>query len=223
MKTTPLSEVATTDCGLVIGQTKGQVEAVWDQRKGEGQFGPWTSQDVTLKDGNVKVKCSFWDKPDMRPYMGKVIYLMSTPDKKGAIKGLEMKQNNYTKKDGTPVSEKKLNVGKSVKIGTTEEVEDDIPMGGATEDDGGFDAAAPTPPPATPAPAPKPHAPVYGATVGMAINNACEILSSIGTDPFSPEFYKQLHQVASDIARVAQMIEAGNLAPTAKQRAGGAS
>ena len=77
------------------------------------------------------------------------------------------------------------------------------------------------PEPAAPAPAPaaKQHAPVFGATVGNCMKMAVDTVTAIGTDPFSPEFYRQTHQIASDLIRVAQMLEAGNLAPSAKQQA----
>ena len=62
------------------------------------------------------------------------------------------------------------------------------------------------------------HAPVFGATVGNCMKMAVDTVTAIGTDPFSPEFYRQTHQIASDLIRVAQMLEAGNLAPSAKKQ-----
>jgi hypothetical protein len=71
--------------------------------------------------------------------------------------------------------------------------------------------------PATTSAAPK-HAPVFGATVGNCMKMAVDTVTAIGTDPFSPEFYRQTHQIASDLIRVAQMLEAGNLAASAKKQ-----
>ena len=62
------------------------------------------------------------------------------------------------------------------------------------------------------------HAPVHGATVGMCLKEACSICGQIGTDPFSPEYYRQVHEIASDLIRVALHLEAGKLAPSAKDR-----
>jgi len=64
----------------------------------------------------------------------------------------------------------------------------------------------------------KQHAPVFGATVGNCMKMAVDTVTSLGTDPFSPDFYRQTHQIASDLIRVAQMLEAGNLAPSAKKQ-----
>lgn len=62
------------------------------------------------------------------------------------------------------------------------------------------------------------HAPVHGATVGMCLKEACSICGQLGTDPFSPEYYRQVHEIASDLIRVALHLEAGKLAPSAKDR-----
>lgn len=69
---------------------------------------------------------------------------------------------------------------------------------------------------ATPA-APK-HTPVFGATVGNCMKMAVDTVTAIGTDPFTPEFYRQTHQIASDLIRVALLLEAGNLAQSAKKQ-----
>ena len=56
------------------------------------------------------------------------------------------------------------------------------------------------------------------ATVGMCLKEACSICGQLGTDPFSPEYYRQVHEIASDLIRVALHLEAGKLAPSAKDR-----
>jgi hypothetical protein len=68
--------------------------------------------------------------------------------------------------------------------------------------------------------------PVFGATVGMAINQANEIMRHI-YDPDQladliekPLYSAHLHHLSSDIIRVAQMLEKGQLAPTIRVRCG---
>lgn len=70
--------------------------------------------------------------------------------------------------------------------------------------------------------------PVQGQTVGMALNQACENIRSAlksSGKPFavelftSPQFSRDLHTIASDIIRVSRVLEAGHLAPSAKDRA----
>jgi len=78
---------------------------------------------------------------------------------------------------------------------------------------------APTNTAAPSKPSPKPgHEPVYGATVGMAVKEACTVASGIGIDPTKPEYFKFVYEFASDIVRVSLMIEKGELAPSAKTR-----
>jgi hypothetical protein len=94
-----------------------------------------------------------------------------------------------------------------------------------------------TPPPAAHAPAAQsqlspatPAAPaVFGATVGMALNNACTIIRDDYLADFTapqrvnyykgPEFSRDLWQLASDIIRISRMLEAGKLADAPKVRA----
>ena len=65
------------------------------------------------------------------------------------------------------------------------------------------------------------HGPVFGATVGMAINQASAILLARANSPEyydSTDYSRDLHTIASDIIRVAHMLEEGRLALPAKGR-----
>lgn len=69
--------------------------------------------------------------------------------------------------------------------------------------------------------APASAGPIHGATVGMAVNNAVNILKEIykGIDFFdSNEFPEQLWKIASSIVRVSAHLEKGKLAPKAEER-----
>lgn len=69
--------------------------------------------------------------------------------------------------------------------------------------------------------------PVFGATVGMAINQAlenfrhCYAPADFAAMMKTPFFSAALHEQASDIIRVSRMLEAGKLAAPVKVRAGG--
>ncbi len=76
---------------------------------------------------------------------------------------------------------------------------------------------------------PQRPAPINGQTVGMAINNACNLIAKFGADPstssglardylLSPKFSSDLWTIASDIMRVSGMIESGKWADPAKIR-----
>jgi hypothetical protein len=70
------------------------------------------------------------------------------------------------------------------------------------------------------------HTPVHGATVGMCLKEAVSIVNSLGASPLTTIYYKEVHNIASQLIRVALSLEAGNLAPNLKEQAdtdGGAS
>lgn len=71
------------------------------------------------------------------------------------------------------------------------------------------------PPPAqTSAPKNNDPLPVFGQTVGMAINNSCEFLRVSGK-PFDAKF---VYETASDIIRISRSLEGGKLAPKANDK-----
>jgi hypothetical protein len=59
-------------------------------------------------------------------------------------------------------------------------------------------------------------------TVGMAINNACELIKG-KVEPGTAQFSEALHQVSSDIIRVSEYLSDGNLAEHPRKRGGNAS
>lgn len=70
----------------------------------------------------------------------------------------------------------------------------------------------------------EPTAPVYGATAGMAMNHALDLLTKgldvteVARRVCTAEFWAAVHETASDIIRVSRMLEAGRLAPSVKAR-----
>lgn len=63
--------------------------------------------------------------------------------------------------------------------------------------------------------------PQAGQRVGNAMTNAVNVLVAIGVDPTSPKFYEETYFIASNLCRVAEMIENGRLAVNAKERSAG--
>ncbi len=62
--------------------------------------------------------------------------------------------------------------------------------------------------------------PVHGATVGMAINQACAIALSVKPtmdDIRSPQFFIDVMFIASNLIRVSRKLESGSLSPTPSQ------
>lgn len=68
-----------------------------------------------------------------------------------------------------------------------------------------------------PQPPPQTNKGVYGATAGAAVKDATGIVERCGFDPFTSEFYEHVHFIASNIVRVAEMVERRELAVTPKQ------
>ncbi len=75
-------------------------------------------------------------------------------------------------------------------------------------------AAAPAPP----AQAKQPSKPMgfEGQTVGMCMKEAITIVCSMGTDPFTTDFYKQVHIISSNLIRVSETLKHGNLSENIK-------
>ena len=73
----------------------------------------------------------------------------------------------------------------------------------------------------------EPTQPVFGATVGMAMNQAIALLTyelshdEIVQSVCEAHFWKAVHETASDVIRVSRMLEAGRLAPSVKERTAG--
>lgn len=89
------------------------------------------------------------------------------------------------------------------------------------EGEGDFSPQVPANPPNRPAEALKP---VYGATVGMAMNLAVETYTkgldheAIADMLASEAFHDAIHQIASDLIRTAARLERGELAPATKDK-----
>jgi hypothetical protein len=62
-----------------------------------------------------------------------------------------------------------------------------------------------------------PHRPINGQTVGMAVKEALTLAAAGAGLPGSKEFWVQVKQIASDIIRVSQSLESGNLSPATWQ------
>jgi hypothetical protein len=63
---------------------------------------------------------------------------------------------------------------------------------------------------------------VFGATAGMAVKAALEHVTAQAETPKAsdPKYWEQVWEYASDVVRIARMIESGKLAKPVKERAG---
>ncbi len=200
--------------GTPIDAVQGRITAVYPSKTIAGRNGPVTVQNAELSDvGGNKIKLVVWDHPDLAPLKDKEYVLHNTSSKK-AYPGIQVKIGSY-------VANK---AGKNHQVGdTVKTFELKVSKEGCFQHIEVFNQSK-SPDKASAEPASRPAAAqtggqvggssqggyINGASVGMAINNAVKIITE--GEGYNPElFAKQLYVIASDIIRVSQHMEKGNL------------
>ncbi len=201
MTTTTIAQIHTFPNGTPIEAVEGKLVAVYEYRpQPNGKFGPTTVQNAELADvaGN-RLRLSVWGHPDLSVLKGDNLILQAS---KG--KGVEVKHGSYNKANGETVKTVELTVGKA---GTFQRV------GGPSQPNVGV--SSPTTAPDTQnqqKSANDQKRGIYGATVGMAINVAVDLMKHDGDVATGAEDFEiRLQSAASKIIRVAQKLEAGEL------------
>lgn len=88
IKFSTLPELAS---GSPIVQIQGKLTGLFDPKKGEGQYGPWTIQNGTLSDGQLKHEIAFMDEEHTLPTNAKNKTIRVTAQEyKGKLKGIEL-------------------------------------------------------------------------------------------------------------------------------------
>lgn len=162
----------------------GKVERVFEKKAGK------VPQNMIISCGGKEMRCAVWDHPDCSVYEGKEVIILP-----GGRGGLAISDNDYQGK-----VTRKLSISKSCTfqvVAVHAAAPAQRALGGAS---GG--TILPTPASSQPSPV------IRGEKVGMAINNAILIMTEQGV-PFSGE---ELHKYASEIIKVSQRLEAGELA-----------
>jgi hypothetical protein len=213
-KVTTIQEIRDTVDGVPVICTRGKLTKLFPRKAGENSNGPWSIQQGEIMDATGKIDLFIKDRDDVpKEWKGKDILIESNHTDHG-WKGAVTFEDTY--KEVTTI---KLKITPSATMALYSEQ-------GATEQ-----AEQPSAKPATqPSAKSAPNAPaggtvIYGATVGMAVKGALDVL--IRTTPSeesaeyfdSPTFPRDLHQIASDILRVSLHLEGGHLALTSKERA----
>lgn len=201
--------------GTPIEAIQGRITAVYPARSVTGAKGTSTVQNAELSDiGGNKVKLTVWDHPDLNPLKDNECVLHNTGGQR--YPGIKVKHGSYvaqkdgrTHKAGDTIKTLELNVTKN---GCFQHVEV-------------YNQSKPADKPAAEAVSrpseARPGAPlgamaqsgyINGMTVGMAINNAVKLIADEKGGYVPETFAKDLYVIASDIIRVSQHIEKGNLA-----------
>lgn len=190
-------------------------------------------QRVHLQDETATVMVKFWERTEMpQDRLGVHIHLMMGPDELGKLGGVRTKIQSS--REGKVIY---LNVGKQAVVSANPPEAIELPESlkkkptvakpeeKAKPQNESFESfGLPSPQqkrseataPATgnaPAKAPKTH-PQPGPRVGMAMNLACANLTALGK-PLNPE---DVMDITSDLLRIAEWFEAGNLRPTFTER-----
>lgn len=202
-----LKDVCAMGPGESVTQTKGTLKAVFKYCTGKGQDGNGTFQGAVLSDGPSEIKLKVWDRDDLTPLKGKQVWVISgTDSRNGKLIGLGIEEDEYQGKVSNV-----LVVKSKAQI-----VRADTPDNPQRADDGDL-GPQPKTQSSPQRPSPKPPRDNWqplGATVGMAINNACANLTARSC-VLSPN---DVWEMASDLIRVSRRLEQGTLAPQWSER-----
>lgn len=106
MQILTFDEIRKLDDGAAISGTKGKLKSVFQRRGGTTNNREWSFQDGVLVDGGgSEFIITFNNRPDMEPYKGTEIYVLSTQGKKG-LKGVTFKVETFNKDGQRQVKEK---------------------------------------------------------------------------------------------------------------------
>jgi len=167
-----------------------KLDKVWGPPKLlAGKFGPTSVQNISLVDvAGSKIRCSVWGHADLTSITGQDVALQSVNGK-----GIKVVHKPWTDKNGAAQPGIELEISKDVVFKT------------ATMSSGATTSVLV--PQTAIAANPSPSGHVFGATVGMALNNAVLSLNAQGL----PITKRALWELASLIITVSKQLEAGNL------------
>jgi hypothetical protein len=97
MKLLSFEEINDLENGMPIPSLTGAVKKVFDQRHGEGDYGPWHLQSFVLYDTSLKeITCTWTGEDTINDLQGKIILIESTFNKKEQLVGIkkEIKTKN---------------------------------------------------------------------------------------------------------------------------------
>lgn len=101
-----------------VPSISGTIEKVWDYKTGEGEYGPWSFQNFTMKDGTGKIKCVLSNREEVTPSRaeGRNVFMQCIESKKHGLTGLKIEDKAFKSKDGSSVKEKALKITGSAEV-----------------------------------------------------------------------------------------------------------
>lgn len=202
-----IKELKTWPSEATVEAVQVKVARTFEYRTVNTANGQKTVQAAELVDGaGEKIRISAWEHPDLKALEGKEVVLHSNKSGNGKFGGVVVKHGSYTNKSGVSVATIELSVSK---LGTFQLVEVFKANGGSGATQPSTQASEPVKSQGNGVSGAPTAQYVHGATVGMAINQACQNLTHLGNDLTEDDVWR----LASRLIRVAQKLEAGNLAP----------
>lgn len=206
----PLNQVANLANGSPIEALEVKISRVWEFNENQNDKGPFSYQNIGVTDvsGKVKATLRFKNREEVTDsWKGRTIEITSSLDEKNHARGIHTEEYN---------GKQQIIVNNYAEIAFT---------GGAPAKPA-QQAARPQPQQGT-RPATQPtqqqqaptssKRPVFGSTVGMAVKEANTVLLALhGANPayfFTRSYARDIHALASQYIRVAEMLEARRLAP----------
>lgn len=227
-----IAQIKELPVGSPVPVVVGTLVSVYDYKTNIGRNDS-TCQSAILKDTNGdEIRINIWNQGDYKSRKGADVRIVAAFDKgKCSTHVIENKHYN------PPAIELQLSKATVILVSgantpaPTKQTPQE-PKESAAPSEAQADGAA-THPPKTDGPQPPPAArgprPVNGQTVGNAMKLAIDIVMK-AFEEYSeeatklhdyiemPEFSIKVHQVASDLIRIAQRLEKGYLAPTVRER-----
>jgi len=140
------------DKAMIVQPVIAKVTQVEQRRTGDGQYGPWSVQNLLLEDVTGKIRCACWGRIDLAPLLNQTVLIGAKKGEKG-WSGCSVKDNTFTATKGP-------NTGKTQ---TVKQI--DLQDGGFLEIAG----QAPAAPPATDTSIPPSGPDNYGKTADMLL------------------------------------------------------
>ncbi len=193
----PISQIQTFPHKTPIDAVQGKLVGVYEYKPFTGKYDPTTIQSAELQDiAGSKIRIEVWGHTDLTELKGKDVVISA--NKPGAI---TVKHNSYTK-EGKEIKSVGLSVTKAA-VFQLVHIQASNPESKPANEAGKSQGEAPAMPS-------KPF--INGATIGMAINQACANLTHMGM-ALDPD---KVWKIASGLVRVAQKMDQGDLAPAPK-------
>jgi hypothetical protein len=208
---------------LAVGNTIEGIEGLQITNVGEYKRGnnknngkPWTLQVLSVVKGRFKGEVHAWDFPDLSRLNKTMVNIESTEGRDGQPWGLRVGEYKGSKRfelspgsidnceDSKNPPEKQWQNIQAHSAAEGKNERGESRSGGERPSRGRAPEGASV------------KKPVFGATVGMAINQTVAIMKPTRDEINSPDFWKEFHYCASQVIRVSMMLEEGRLAPKNK-------